>query len=113
MSLPLTSTCVGGRRAGVDTPFIEPVKEKVAAGTAYTDPGIGGRLWGLTRRETEALEAVITHGRAKVACRALGMSPKTLEVHVQRIRAKSGHSHIAPLVAAYVSAKVRDEGKNQ
>lgn len=68
-------------------------------------PGFAGRLWGLTRREVESLEAVIVHGRAKIAAEALGLSIKTLEVHMQNVREKVGVNHVAPLVAAYLTAK--------
>lgn len=72
-------------------------------------PGFAGRLWGLTRREVESLEAVITHGRAKVAADVLGVSIKTLEAHMQSVREKVGANHVAPLVAKYLTAKWTDE----
>lgn len=108
MTAALISTCVGGRRAGVTQPTNHADRRHAAAraGMFKPDPGVGGVMWGLTRREVQALEAVIAQGHAKVAAEALGMSIKTLECHMQNVREKSGHRHVAPLVAAYVTAKL-------
>lgn len=110
MSAALIATCVGGRRAGVTHQqaknHAHRRHEAERAGMFKPDPGVGGSMWGLTRREVQALEAVIACGHAKVAAGLLGMSVKTLECHMQIAREKSGHRHIAPLVAAYVTAKL-------
>lgn len=114
MTLALTATCVGGRRALLAPPVYQcsgaQLREQSRKGGMYRpDPGVGGQMWGLTRREVQALEAVIAHGHAKVAAQALGMSIKTLEIHMGRARVKSGIGHIAPLTAAYVTAKLKQD----
>ena len=112
MTLPLTSTCVGGRRSS-DVQHEQPRNhahirhDAQRAGLYKPDTGVGGQLWGLTRREVQVLEAVIEHGLAKVAAGELGLAGKTLECHITRCRQKSGYRHMPQLVAAYVTAKVK------
>ena len=65
-------------------------------GVAWPEvPSVGG---GLTPREREAAVAYLVTGaersRAEVAA-ALGMSERTLKVHVARIRDKTGHAGTA------------------
>ena len=64
--------------------------------------------WHLTPREVESVEAVIRHGSAKKAASSLGISPRTVETHIQHAYGKAGVSHISQLVAAYVTAKLKD-----
>ena len=50
--------------------------------------------WGLSAREAEAMTAVIQHGRAKTAARAMGISHRTTEVYFCNIRKKMGVSSL-------------------
>ena len=45
-----------------------------------------GNPWGLTRCQHDALKAMIEHGSAKGAVRAIGVSVKTLEAHIGQAR---------------------------
>lgn len=113
MTLALTSTCVGGRRAIASAPPETNLSTKpqasIRAGVGQQSVGVGGRLWGLTRREEQVLEAVIQLGHGKIAAAELDIAGKTLEIHMARVREKAGMRHIAPLVAAYVTAKLKAE----
>lgn len=50
--------------------------------------------WNLSEREAAAMTAVIEHGRAKTAARAMGISPRTTEVYFRAARKKMGVSSL-------------------
>lgn len=50
--------------------------------------------WGLSEREAAAMTAVIQHGRAKTAARAMGISHRTTEVYFCAARKKMGVSSL-------------------
>jgi len=50
--------------------------------------------WNLTEREATAMTAVIQHGRAKTAARAMGISHRTTEVYFCAARKKMGVSSL-------------------
>ena len=89
MNLALTSTCVGGRRAGQPLQIVVPPRKKID----------------LTPRETQVIEAVIATGFCTLAAARLRMSVKTIEVHMQRLREKHGALSNYQLIAAYVAGK--------
>lgn len=95
MSLALTSTCVGGRRAPLQMPVVMPAPKK--AGVEFS------------ALEVEAIEAVIKHGTAKRAAAPLGISPKAVEARIGRAYDRAGVRHIAQLVAAYVTAQLKGQ----
>jgi len=49
--------------------------------------------WNLTDRQCEVLAALVESGCCKVAARRLNVTGKTVEVHMERIRAKMGLHH--------------------
>lgn len=98
MTQHLISTCVGGRRAGVTQIIVSP-QEQQAAEVARPP----------TKRELEVLEAVIDTGYCTLAAVRLGMSVKTIEVHMMRLREKFDALSNYQLVARYVTDKTRRE----
>lgn len=50
--------------------------------------------WNLCEREAEAMTAVIEHGRAKTAARAMGISHRTVEIYTTAARKKMGVSSL-------------------
>jgi len=99
MSAALISTCVGGRRAGLSQPVPVPAKPQ---------PPVAEMR--LTPRETQVIEAVIDTGFCTLAAVRLGMSVKTIEVHMLRLREKHGALSNYQLIAAYVAGKKRTGG---
>jgi FixJ family two-component response regulator len=66
------------------------------------------KLRSLTDREREVLERVSQGLHAKEIGAALGISPRTVEVHKARIMAKLGARNVAELVRFAVSGEPRD-----
>lgn len=50
--------------------------------------------WNLSEREVTAMTALIQHGRAKTAARAMGISHRTTEIHFGNVRKKMGVSSL-------------------
>lgn len=98
MSAALISTCVGGRRAGGTLPT--PVR----SATSSPPPQ-------LTAREAQVIATVVETGFCTLAAARLGMSVKTIEVHMARLREKFDVLSNYQLIAAYVRAQ--ELGKNQ
>lgn len=46
------------------------------------DDDPAGNPWGLTARQAQVMDAIVTHGCHKLAASALGISAKTTEAHV-------------------------------
>ena len=92
MNQTVTSTCVGGRRAGA-TPI------------PMVDPKATGLL--LTPRERQVIESVIATGYCTRAAESLGMSKKTIERHMMNIRDKNCLESNYQLIAAFVAAQPR------
>lgn len=93
MTLALISTCVGGRRAGAGV--LSPVRR--IENRDATLP--------FTHREREVLEAVIKTGYCTRAAEALGLSHKTVEIHMLHMRTKAVVDSNYQLIAAYVQEK--------
>jgi DNA-binding CsgD family transcriptional regulator len=55
--------------------------------------------WGLTTQESRVLELLLQGLSNKEIARALGCSPRTVEIHVSRVLRKSGHESRAALIA--------------
>jgi RNA polymerase sigma factor (sigma-70 family) len=69
------------------------------------------RLAALTPREREVLEKAALGLHAKEIAAALGISPRTVEVHKTRIMAKLGVRNVAELVRfALAGSRARDRG---
>lgn len=106
MSLALVSTCVGGRRAGLDVQIYRPVvdapKQRASRLAASNQ---AGRLWGLTDRDCQILDAYIKHGLLKIVAAELGLQCHSIETALRRMHAKAGVNSSIQLVAAYVTAK--------
>ena len=52
-----------------------------------------------TPQEVQALRAVVQHGTIRAAARALGLSPHTIDAHLDNLRSKSGLRYLPQLVA--------------
>lgn len=97
MTLHSTSACVGGRHVAAQA--ITPVKsqpEQAAASALH--PAVA---WGLSSREQEVIEGYMEDGIAKLVARKLGISTKTVEIHLGNIRVKAGIGRSIALVLAY------------
>lgn len=57
--------------------------------------------WGLSEREAAAMTAVIEHGRAKTAARAMGISHRTMEVYFCAARKKMGVTSLVQAAVAW------------
>ena len=57
--------------------------------------------WNLSDREAAAMTAVIKHGRAKTAARAMGISHRTTEVYFCAARKKMGVSSLVQAAVAW------------
>ncbi len=100
MNLPLTSTCVGGRRSGGPIPvFIAPKSAAPHKAPAPTHP------LGLTARECQIVETYIQTGVGKLAAAELGIQLPTFHTALRRLHEKVGVISSVQLVAAYVAAK--------
>lgn len=85
MSLSVTSACPTGIHVGFDR---EP--KRIAPEIRIKPDPTGFDL--LSEAERKTLSAVIRCGMAKTAARELGISFRTVEVHMQRARDKTGFS---------------------
>lgn len=97
-----TSACVGGRHAfpQMHKPaVIEVIPEEPKKPQHPADE------WGLSPREREVLESYMAEGMAKIVAQKLGVSFKTVEVHMCAVRRKARIDRIVPLVLAYERAK--------
>ena len=57
--------------------------------------------WNLSDREAAAMTAVIEHGRAKTAARAMGISHRTMEVYSSAVRRKMGVNSLVQAAVAW------------
>lgn len=94
MSLSVTSACPTGIHVSADgiakQVVVQRVKERKPEGFEL-----------LTAAERKTLDAVIQHGMAKSAAKVLGISFKTVEVHMQRSRDKTGFTNSIPMLIAF------------
>ena len=103
MTQALIATCVGGRRASAVTQT--QVKQRATKhGDMQAKP-----FWGFTPREREVLDALIETGHMKLTAASLGISKRTVEVHLHHMRAKAATRGTYRLVALYVMAKCKDD----
>lgn len=63
----------------------------------------------LTPRERQVIDAVIETGYCTLAAVRLGMSVKTIECHMQRIREKYDVLSNYQLIAAHVAAQLKGQ----
>jgi RNA polymerase sigma factor (sigma-70 family) len=70
------------------------------------------KLHRLTAREREVLERAAQGLHAKEIAAALGISPRTVEVHKTRIMEKLGVRNVAELVRFAIAAAPRDGDRN-
>ena len=87
-------------RAAIETAFSREGARLERAGDA-------AKLATLTEREREVLEQAAKGLHAKEIAVALGISPRTVEVHKPRIMEKLGARNVAELVRLALSAKPR------
>jgi two-component system response regulator FixJ len=71
---------------------------------AECDPALLARFDGLTPREREVMEGMVAGLSNKRIAHALGMSPRTVEVHRGRIMQKTGAGSLAQLVRLAIRA---------
>jgi FixJ family two-component response regulator len=93
----------GQLRAAIDTAFTREGDRLARAGDA-------AKLATLTEREREVLEHAARGLHAKEIAAALGISPRTVEVHKTRIMEKLGARNVAELVRFALGAR-RDAGR--
>lgn len=74
------------------------------APAAEADPAIAGRFECLTPREREVMERMVEGLPNKLIAHALGMSPRTVEVHRGRVMQKTGAGSLAQLVRLAIRA---------
>ncbi|RZL40156.1 MAG: hypothetical protein EOP35_01740 [Rubrivivax sp.] len=98
MTLALTSTCVGGRRAPLPCELPCELPEPII-------PAKRGVTWSLTARQTEVIETVIRIGTCIGAASALGLSIKTIEAHMDNARGRVNVDTNYQLIAAYAAAR--------
>jgi FixJ family two-component response regulator len=79
---------------------------------AHAGRGDIERLARLTEREREVMEHAAKGLHAKEIAAALGISPRTVEVHKTRLMAKLGVRNVAELVRLTLSAKSRSNGES-
>lgn len=74
------------------------------ASTAESDPAVACRFASLTPREREVMERMVEGLPNKLIAHALGMSPRTVEVHRGRVMQKTGAGSLAQLVRLAIRA---------
>jgi DNA-binding CsgD family transcriptional regulator len=57
--------------------------------------------WNLPPQQCAALAASAEHGSSKLVARAMGISPKTVEQHLQQAKLHMGIDHRLKAVVAY------------
>ena len=67
--------------------------------------GENGYVVKLTKRETECLKSIVSNKTAKEAANILGISPRTIELHISNIKQKLGISYKNQLLNIYHSIK--------
>ncbi|WP_374471587.1 LuxR C-terminal-related transcriptional regulator [Phenylobacterium sp.] len=96
---------VGGR--GWMLYLVTDVSPPKASSEPADGPGTSeaaARLSLLTSRETEVLRLLITDGSNKAVARALGISPRTVEVHRSRVLRKLGVTSLTQAFAVALAA---------
>lgn len=95
----------------VEKPFeAEALLASVAGAMARTaaeaerDPALRHRFEGLTPREREVMERMVDGLPNKLIAHALGMSPRTVEIHRGRVMQKTGTGSLAQLVRLAIRA---------
>jgi two-component system response regulator FixJ len=71
---------------------------------AEGDPALRHRFEGLTPREREVMERMVEGLPNKRIAHALGMSPRTVEIHRGRVMQKTGAGSLAQLVRLAIRA---------
>lgn len=100
MTLPLTSTCVGGRRAGLPPvmAFSKPAAEPIEAPRTFT------------ARQLQVIATVIRTGTCIGASAELGLHVRVVEKHLRNARAVVGVETNYQLIAAYAAGNGRAGG---
>lgn len=96
----------------VEKPFRqEALLDSIAAAIARptpqapgTDAALGERFARLTPRETEVMRQMVSGLPNKLIAYALGMSPRTVEIHRGRVMQKTGAASLAHLVRMAIRA---------
>ncbi len=96
----------------VEKPFRQQeLLESIAASIARpapqaagADAALGDRFARLTPRETEVMQQMVAGLPNKLIAHALGMSPRTVEIHRGRVMHKTGASSLAHLVRMAIRA---------
>lgn len=81
------------------------------AASVDADPALHGRFASLTPREREVMARMVEGLPNKLIAHALGMSPRTVEVHRGRVMHKTGARSLAHLVRLAIRAGVVAEDR--
>lgn len=98
MTLHSTSACVGGRHVAAHSDKATTNRQAAHAKSQAMHPA---DAWELSPREREVIEAYMVDSLAKTVATKLGITPKTVEVHLGNIREKAGFARSIPMVLAY------------
>lgn len=69
-----------------------------------------GNPWGLSAGQARVLDALLQHGNGKMAARALGVSPKTVEEQCRQARRKMATARYDRLTALLLWDRWRQQG---
>jgi DNA-binding CsgD family transcriptional regulator len=59
------------------------------------------RAWELSPREQQAVELYMVHGNSRLVAPLMGITPKTVEIHLGNAKEKSGFAYLVPMALAY------------
>jgi two-component system response regulator FixJ len=99
----------------IEKPFAQAtLLDSVAAAMARAGPPpdatLRARFERLTPRETEVLRQMVEGLPNKLIAHALGLSPRTVEIHRGRVMQKTGARSLAQLVRMAIRAGYVDDG---
>lgn len=79
--------------------------QRDASGRDATRQAARARIARLTRRERDVLEGMVQGAANKVIAHALGISPRTVEIHRAKVMDKLGSRSLSQIVRLAVSAE--------